>query len=152
MISAVFTAAQQLRELGEENGFSVRPVLWPRMGEERVVFGGTNGWIIPYNAPHPDASVEILKYWTGAALQAINVEYGIISSNAEVEITDPSAAALAAMGAYFPVNPEFQSISTELSVYADQNWLPDYVLGESADSILNRMEEMRQEALASRSE
>lgn len=143
MVSAVFTAAQQLQKLGEENSFTVRPVLWPRMGKEKVVFGGTNGWMIPHNAPHPDAAVEILKYWTGAELQAINVEYGIISSNAELKITDPGAAALAKMGSYFPINAEFQSISTELSVYADQNWLPDYVLGESVDSILAKMEAMR---------
>jgi ABC-type glycerol-3-phosphate transport system substrate-binding protein len=152
MIAGVFTMAQQFQELADASGYSLRPVFWPQMGTETVVLGGTNGWIIPYNARHPDAAVEILKYWTGVEMQAINVEYGIISSNAALEIADPTAAALAQMGAYFPTTAEFQTISTELSVYVDQNMLPDYVLGESADAILNRMEELRQEALASRSE
>lgn len=143
MIAGVFTMAQQFKDLADESGFAMRPVLWPQMGSEKAIIGGTNGWIIPYNAPNPEAAIEVLKYWTGTELQAINVEHGIISSNAELDITDPTAAALAEMGNYFPTTAEFTTISTELSVYVDQNMLPDFVLGESADDILARMEEMR---------
>lgn len=150
MVAAVFTTVQSLHQLATDNNFTIRAILWPQMGKEKVVLGGCNGFFVPYNTKNPEAAVEVLKVWLGKELQAINVKHGIITSNAELEITDPNAAALAKFGDYFPTTAEFTSLSTELGNYADKNLLPDYVLGESADDVLNKMEELRQQALASK--
>ena len=148
MVAAVFTTVQSLHQLATDGKFTLRSVLWPQMGKEKVVLGGCNGFFVPSNAKHPDEAVEVLKYWLGKEMQAINVKHGLITSNAELEITDPNAAALAKFGNYFPTTAEFTSLSTEIGSYVDKNLLADYVLGASADDVLGKMEELRQQALA----
>jgi len=43
---------------------------------------------------------------------------------------------------------EFVTLSTEVSNYVDKNLVPDYVLGSSADEVLGKLEQLRQQALA----
>lgn len=148
MVANVFTSALEYLKMGEEGKFSVRTVMWPQIGKEKVIFGGTNGWFIPSNAKHKDEAVEVLKYWLGKDMQAIHAKHGIIPSTVGVPITDPNIAKLAEYGNYFPTTPEFTTISAELSNYVEKNMVADYVLGESAESVLNKMEELRQKALA----
>jgi ABC-type glycerol-3-phosphate transport system substrate-binding protein len=148
MLANVFTSAKTYEQMAADNKFTLRTVMWPQVSKAKVVFGGTNGWFIPSNAKHKDEAVEVLKYWLGKDLQAIQAKHGIIPSNAEVSIPDPNIAKLAEFGNYFSTTPEFTTISAELANYVEKNMVPDYVLGESADSILNKMEALRQQALA----
>jgi ABC-type glycerol-3-phosphate transport system substrate-binding protein len=148
MLANVFTSAQSYMQIAADNKFTLRTAMWPQKGKAKVVFGTTNGWFIPSNAKHKDEAVEVLKYWLGKDLQAIHARHGIIPSNAEVSITDPNIAKLAEYGNYFSTDPAFTVISTELATYVEKNMVPDYVLGESADSILQKMEALRQQALA----
>jgi raffinose/stachyose/melibiose transport system substrate-binding protein len=148
MVANVFTSALEYLKMGEESKFSVRTVMWPQIGKEKVIFGGTNGWFIPSNATHKDEAVEVLKYWLSKDMQAIHAKHGIIPSTVGVPITDPNIAKMAEYGNYFPTTPEFTTISAELANYVEKNMVADYVLGESAESVLNKMEELRQKALA----
>jgi len=147
MVAAVFSFARHLDQLGKDGGFTVKPTGWPMMGKQQATLGGTNGDFIPSNTKNKDAAVEVLKYYTGKDVQVFNAKYGILPSNAEVKVDDPLLAPLLKLGeSIYPY--EFTSLSTEVSNYMVKNLLPDYVLGASADDVLGKLEQLRQQALA----
>jgi len=150
MIATVFTNAKSIGELAAKNNFTIKTAMLPRMGKEKVVFGACNGFFIPSNAPHKEEAVEVLKYWLGKDLQSIQGKHGIIPSTTGVTLTDPAAAKLAEYGNYFSHTPEFSSLSQEIAQYIDKDMLAEYVLGESVENIQNKLEALRQKALAAK--
>jgi ABC-type glycerol-3-phosphate transport system substrate-binding protein len=147
MVAAVFSFAQKLDQLAKEGNFTLKSVGWPLMGKQQATLGGTNGLFIPSNVKNKDAAVEVLKYYTGKDVQAINAKFGLLPSTADIKIDDAVLAPLLKLGeSIYPY--EFASLSPEVSTYVDKNLLPDYVLGSSADEVLGKLEQLRQQALA----
>jgi len=57
-----FLAPQSIKDAGLEN---VQILSWPRMGpRNNVLAAGANGYMIPANVKHPEASIEVLKFLT----------------------------------------------------------------------------------------
>ena len=147
MTASVFSLAKHLDQLAKEGNFTLKAVGWPTMGKQQATLGGANGVFIPSNAKNKDAAVEVLKYYLSKDVQAINAKYGLIPTNAEIKIDDPVLAPLIKLGEnLYP--QEFSGLSPEISTYIGKNLVPDYVLGSSADEVLGKLEQLRQQALA----
>ncbi len=88
MAAVVFSEVPGFQELAKKNGFELKVVKWPSMGSKATIPGCSNGFFVPTNAKNPDASIDFLKYYTGAETQAVDAKNGIIPVNVNVQISD----------------------------------------------------------------
>ncbi len=126
--------------------FDVVVIEWPSMGSQSITMGGCDGLFIPSNVADPDAAVAVLKEYTTAAIQQINVDNGYAVAVNTVEVTDPALqGVMAASSNVYPY--EFKTVSTELNDYVISQLLAELVLGGGVDTCMQAMESLRQAAV-----
>jgi ABC-type glycerol-3-phosphate transport system substrate-binding protein len=127
--------------------FETAVVEWPSMGRESVTLGGCDGLFIPSNVADPEAAVAVLKEYTSAKIQQINIDNGFAVAIDTVNVKDETVKGI--MAASSNVYPyEFYSISPELNDYVISQLLAELVLGSGAEACIRQMETLRQSALA----
>lgn len=127
--------------------FETTVVEWPAMGSESVVMGGCDGLFIPSNAADPKAAVAVLKEYTSAKIQQINIDNGFAVAIDTVTVEDETLKSI--MAGSSNVYPyEFKGISPELNDYVRSQLLAELVLGSGAETCIRQMETLRQGALA----
>lgn len=147
MMASVFSGTQTVEEAAKNGHFKIKAVGWPNMGTSALQLGGCDGFFIPANAPHPKEAAEVLQYYLGKDVQSIDAKYGLVPSNvqAQAEISDPVLKSVVQTAAPFAPK-EVISLSPKLSQYFDKNLLQDYVLGQSASTVLGKLDQLIQEA------
>jgi ABC-type glycerol-3-phosphate transport system substrate-binding protein len=127
--------------------FETMVVEWPSMGSESVTLGGCDGLFIPSNVADPEAAVAVLKEYTSARIQQINIDNGFAVAIDTVNIQDETIKSI--MAASSNVYPyEFYSISPELNDYVISQLLAELILGGGAEACIRQMETLRQSAIA----
>ncbi|QGQ98679.1 extracellular solute-binding protein [Paenibacillus psychroresistens] len=128
--------------------FKATAVVWPSVGKDNAILGGADGLFIPANAPHPEASVEVLKAYLGTKIQKIHADLGYATANVEVQVTDPTVNSIMKMAAYiYPT--EFTSFSPKITDYVQKELLAALVLGgKSNKDIQEALEKLRLAAAA----
>jgi ABC-type glycerol-3-phosphate transport system substrate-binding protein len=127
--------------------FETMVVEWPSMGSESVTLGGCDGLFIPSNVADPEAAVAVLKEYTSARIQQINIDNGFAVAINTVNIQDETVRSI--MAASSNVYPyEFYSISAELNDYVISQLLAELILGSGAEACIRQMESLRQIAAA----
>ena len=122
--------------------FEVVTIEWPSMGSQSRTMGGCDGLFIPSNVKDPDAAAAVLKEYTTAAIQQINVDKGYAIAINTVEVNDKALQGIMAASAnVYPY--EFKSISTELNDYVISQMLAELVLGKGAEECMQAMEDLR---------
>ena len=79
-------AAQSIRNSGLKN---LKIGSWPIMGLNYVL-GGSDGYLIPANVKHPEASVEVAKFLTSPEIMQIWVDHGTPVAVKGVQTDDPN--------------------------------------------------------------
>jgi ABC-type glycerol-3-phosphate transport system substrate-binding protein len=82
-------ASKSVMDSGLKN---VQIVSWPHMGTTNLVLGGSNGYMIPANVAHPDASAELMKYLTSPEVLQKRVDSGAPVTVKGVSSSDPNFA------------------------------------------------------------
>lgn len=139
-VSALFASIQK------DAGFKVVPVEWPHMGKTSLFNGGTDGIFIPVNTANPEEAIQMLKTFTGPEVQQIHADAGFITVNTAVKSTDPSVQAMAVFGKNSSSH-EFFNYSAKVTDYMAKEALADYVLNGSGDKVLQKLEQLRVEAV-----
>ncbi|XID94624.1 ABC transporter substrate-binding protein [Paenibacillaceae bacterium WGS1546] len=132
-------AAQSVKESGLPN---VQIVSWPNMGLNYVL-GGSNGYMVPVNVPHPEASVEIIKYLTSAEVLQKRVDTGAPVTVDGVVSDDPNFALYAKDIANIQAE-EVIHLSTKLTDILNTKMPANYIF--NGKSSLDELEKLRLEA------
>lgn len=120
---------------------------WPNNGTGLKVAAAANGYMIPANVKHPDASIEILKYLTSREVLQYRVDHGAPVSVKDVKPADPnSKVELYARDAGNPViAKEISSLDPKLEDYYVNKMLENYIFeGKAA---LEEIDKLRQDAI-----
>ncbi|MFD0711433.1 ABC transporter substrate-binding protein [Paenibacillus sp. GCM10027626] len=133
-------AAQSVKESGLPN---VQIVSWPNMGLNHVL-GGSNGYMIPANVPHPEASVEIVKYLTSAEVLQKRVDTGAPVTVSGVRSDDPNFALYAKDIANIQTE-EVMHLSTKITDILNAKMPANYIFNGKAS--LEELEKLRLEAV-----
>ncbi|QTH40446.1 extracellular solute-binding protein [Cohnella sp. LGH] len=133
-------AAQSVKESGLAN---VQIVSWPNMGLNHVL-GGSNGYMIPANVPHPEASIEIVKYLTSAEVLQKRVDTGAPVTVSGVKSDDPNFALYAKDIANIQTE-EVMHLSTKMIDILNAKMPANYIFNGMAS--LEELEKLRLEAV-----
>ena len=147
MMASIYSDSQMVEKLAQSGNFKLGAVDWPHMGSQSIILGGCDGFFIPANAPHAQQAAEVLQYYLGKDVQLIDAQYGLVPSNAEAQktITDPLLKSVVQnAGTIHPA--ELANLSPKISLYFQNNFLQDYVLGESASTDLGNLNQLIQQA------
>jgi ABC-type glycerol-3-phosphate transport system substrate-binding protein len=130
----------------DEAPFDVVVIEWPSMGSQSVTMGGCDGLFIPANVADPDAAAAVLKEYTSAPIQQINVDNGYSVAIDTVDVTNEALkGVMAASANVYPY--EFKSLTPELNDYVISQMLAELVLGDDGvDTCMKAMEDLRQSA------
>ncbi|MEK5163254.1 extracellular solute-binding protein [Paenibacillus sp. FSL R5-0527] len=133
---------QSIKDSGLRN---VEIISWPHMGTRTKVLGGYNGYMIPINAKHPAASVEVLKYLTSAEVLQHRVNSGAPVMVKGVIADDPHFAEYSKDIGKMYKEPEMLSLSPSIADYMGNN-MPANFLFYGMDA-LKELDMLRQEAI-----
>ncbi|MFD2334563.1 ABC transporter substrate-binding protein [Cohnella sp. GCM10020058] len=133
-------AAQSVKESGLPN---VQIVSWPNMGLNHVL-GGSNGYMVPANVTHPEASVEIIKYLTSAEVLQKRVDTGAPVTVSGVRSEDPNFALYAKDIANIQ-SEEVMHLSTKITDILNAKMPASYIF--NGKSSLEELEKLRLEAI-----
>ncbi len=120
---------------------------WPHHGTGLKVAGAANGYMIPANVKHPEASVEVLKYLTSPEVLQYRVDHGAPVSVKGVKPADPnSKVEQYARDAGNPIiAKEIGSLDPKLDDYFQNKMPANYIFkGKAA---LEEIDKLRQEAI-----
>ena len=127
--------------------FETAVVEWPAMGSESITLGGCDGLFIPSNVADPRVAAAVLKEYTSAKIQQINIDNGFAVAINTVNVEDEILKSI--MAGSSNVYPyEFFTISPELNDYVISQLLAELVLGSGAETCIRQMETLRQTAAA----
>lgn len=134
-------AAASVKESGLKN---VRIVSWPHMGTLNYVLGGSNGYMIPANVEHPEASVEVLKYLTSAEVLQQQVDAGQPVTIKGVKSEDPNFALYAKDVAKIQ-SKDIAALSSKMTEVFQTKMPANYIF--NGRSSLEELEKIRLEAI-----
>lgn len=141
-----FLADTAIKDSGLKN---VQILTWPHMGTRTQINAGANGYMIPANVKHPDASVEVLKYLTSPEVLQYRVDHGAPVSVKGVKSSDPNSKvelfSRDAGNAYPSSLKEIGSLDPKLDDSFANKMPADYIFrGKAA---LEEIDKLRQEAI-----
>ncbi len=133
-----------IKDSGIQN---VQVLSWPDYGTGLKIGVGANGYMIPANVKHPEASVEILKYLTSPEVLQYRVDHGAPVSVKGVKPADPNSnVEQFARDAGNPIIAnEIGALDPKLDDYY-QNKMPANYIFDGASS-LKELDKLRQEAI-----
>ncbi|MDI4646361.1 ABC transporter substrate-binding protein [Cohnella hashimotonis] len=137
-----FLSDQAIKNSGLKN---VQVVSWPHMGPRVKIPGDSNGYMIPANAKHPEASIEILKYLTSLEVAQHRVDNGSPVSIKGVTAADPNISKFGRDASKLYTEKEILTLSPKLNEYLDQKMPANYVFNPK--SALAELEKLRLEAI-----
>ncbi|MFD1401281.1 ABC transporter substrate-binding protein [Robinsoniella peoriensis] len=121
--------------------FEVVPVLWPTMGKNTVIVGGTDGFMIPSNAAHPEEAISFIKTFLSPEIQKIRAQSSYPVAINGVEVTDPVVTELMKQTKYL-VTSDYLNISAKVQEYGNAQLNANYILS-SGDKALEDLEKLR---------
>jgi ABC-type glycerol-3-phosphate transport system substrate-binding protein len=128
--------------IADAKDFSVSVVSWPAMGSENAVLGGADGLFIPANVADKDAAVEVLKTYLNDKIQKIHADEGYAAANVNVQVSDPVIKSIMDLSTDVQAK-EFYNLGPKVAAYFEQEFIPNYVLGQSEASVLDKLEKVR---------
>lgn len=137
-----YKADQAVKASGLKN---VQVLSWPHMGSNTKVPGDANGYMIPANAKHPEASIEILKYLTSAEVAQYRVDGGAPVSIKGVKISDPKVAQYAKEAGNLYVEKEITTLSPKMGDYITTKMPANYIFDPK--KTMDDLEKLRLEAI-----
>ncbi|MEH7096487.1 ABC transporter substrate-binding protein [Neobacillus vireti] len=137
-----FLADTAIKTSGVKN---VQILTFPHMGARSKVMGSANGFMIPANAKHPKASIEILKYLTSTEVLQQRVDNGSPVSVKGVKADDPKIALYAKDAGNLYTENEITSISPQMSDYIGNKLPANYIFNPK--TTLEDLEKLRLEAI-----
>lgn len=137
-----FLANQSIKDADLKN---VQILTWPHMGPRSKVMGGSNGYMIPANVKHPEASVEVLKYLTSAEVLQYRVDNGQPVAIKGVKDSNPDAKRGAKDVSNFYTQKEVLTLSPKLNDYLGSKMPANYIFSGKAS--LEEVEKLRLEAI-----
>ncbi|MGO4370864.1 ABC transporter substrate-binding protein [Paenibacillus sp. MCAF20] len=139
-----FLADEAIKNSGIEN---IQILSWPHHGTGLKVAAAANGYMIPANVKHPEASVEVLKYLTSPEVLQYRVDHGAPVSVKGVEPADPnSKVELFSRDAGNPIiAKEMGALDPKLDDYYQNKMPANYIFkGKAA---LEEIDKLRQDAI-----
>lgn len=124
--------------------FEVVPVLWPAMGKNTVVVGGTDGFMIPSNAARPEEGINFIKTFLSPDIQKTRAESSYPVAVNGVEVTDPVVLKLMEQ-TKFLVTKDYINVSAKVQDYGNTQLNANYILS-SGEKALEDLEKLRQQA------
>lgn len=119
-------------------------VPWPSMASETAITGGADGLFIPANVKDPDAAVKVLKTYTSVPVQQINADNGFVVAVKGTTSDDPTVKKLSDF-TFAVVAKEIKNLDPVMSDYCVNQALPELILGGGVDSVMQAMEDIRQQ-------
>lgn len=135
-------AAKSVKDSGLKN---IQIISWPQIGSNTKVMGGSNGYMIPANAKHPEASVEVLKYLTSVEVLQHRANAGSPVTVKGVTSTDPNYELYNRDAGNFYSAKEILTLSPKLDDYI-ANKMPANYIFNGMDS-LKELDTLRLEAI-----
>lgn len=142
MMGTVNTLASEIiTTAGIEN-----PVLltWPMQGPTSILLGGCDGWFIPANAKHPEASIEVLKYMSSPEAMQIMVDGGKPVTALGTQSSDPNFD-LYSRDTALVTSVEVINLSSEIFDIVVNKLPAEYVYNGAA--VIDELEQYRLEAI-----
>jgi len=136
-----YLADSAVKESGLQN---VQVLSFPYMGPEKKVMGGFNGYMIPANVEHPEASVEVLKYLTSKEVLQYRVDNGSPVPVKDVTIKDPKVAAFSKDTSAVS-SKEVTKLSSKMEEYFNNKLPANYIFNQQ--STLKELEKLRLESV-----
>ncbi|MBP1964958.1 ABC transporter substrate-binding protein [Paenibacillus aceris] len=124
----------------------------PTMGDKLAYTGSADGFMIPSNAPHKEAAVEIMKKLTSPEYLQLHADAGFLVSSKKVQYKDPIITQLSALYDHAIANPAgFTYANGKIQDYFTNQLLPKlYLQGGNIPGIQGDIEALRKEALSSK--
>lgn len=132
--------------LADAQDFEVAVASWPAMGDENAVLGGADGLFIPANVKDKEAAVEVLKTYLSESIQKIHADEGYAAANANVAVSDPITRSIMELSIDVQAK-EFYNLGPKVAAFFEQEFIPTFVLGGSEQSVLDKLEKIRLEAI-----
>lgn len=140
MITEIGTGAQATAREAKKLGIEAVVVPWPRIGNTDANHSGDNALFIPKNSKNIEAAIEIIKEYTSVEIQSIHLEDGYIPANRNVVVTDPFVKSVIAQTVHlYAEDPP----SVDMTEYRGYHLIPDLVLGEGAEEVMDKLEQYR---------
>ncbi|MFD0695934.1 ABC transporter substrate-binding protein [Paenibacillus sp. GCM10027628] len=137
-----YQASKAVKDSGLKN---VQVLSWPYMGSRTKVPGDANGYMIPANVKHPEASIEILKYLTSTEIAQHRVDSGAPVSVKGVKISDPKVAQYAKDAGNLYVEKDINALSPKINEYLNTKMPANYIFDPK--KTLEDLEKLRLEAI-----
>ncbi|CAN7741433.1 extracellular solute-binding protein [Paenibacillus sp. LjRoot153] len=119
---------------------------WPTNGTGLKLSPAANGYMIPANVKHPEASVEIMKYLTSPEVLQYRIDHGAPVTVKGVKPADSnSKVELYARDAGNPFHKEIGALDPKLNDYNDTKMPANYIFKGMA--ALEEMDKLRQDAI-----
>lgn len=140
MITEIGTGAQATAREAGKRGIEAVVVPWPRIGDTDANHSGDNALFIPKNSKNIEAAIEILREYTSVEIQSIHLADGYIPANRNVAVTDPFVKSVIAQAAHLCAE---DPPSVDMTEYRGYHLIPDLVLGNGADEVMEKLEQYR---------
>lgn len=137
-----FLSDEAIKNSGLKN---VQVISWPHMGPRVKIPGDSNGYMIPANVKHPEASIEILKYLTSLEVAQHRVDNGSPVSIKGVTAANPNISVFGRDAGKLYTEKEILTLSPKLNEYLDQKMPANYIF--NSKSALAELEKLRLEAI-----
>jgi raffinose/stachyose/melibiose transport system substrate-binding protein len=137
-----FQASKAVKDSGVKN---VQVLSWPHMGSRTKVPGDANGYMIPANVKHPEASIEILKYLTSQEVAQFRVDNGAPVSVKGTKAADPNVALYGKDAGNLYLEKEITALSPKISEYLTTKMPANYIF--DSKRTLEDLEKLRLEAI-----
>ncbi|ULT54895.1 extracellular solute-binding protein [Neobacillus drentensis] len=137
-----YLAGTAIKNSGVKNA---QILTFPHMGPRSKVMGTANGFMIPANAKHPEASIEILKYLTSKEVLQKRVDNGSPVSIKDVKSDDPKIALYARDAGNLYTEKEITSISPQMNDYIGNKIPANYIFNPK--TTLKDLEKLRLDAI-----
>lgn len=124
---------------------NVQVISFPHMGPRTKVMGTANGYMIPANVKHPEASIEILKYLTSEEVLQHRADSGSPVSIKGVETDNPLVELYSKDAGNLYTLPQIKDLSSELENYLGNNMPANYIF--DPEKTLEELEKLRLEAI-----
>lgn len=150
-IAMLFDAGSNLGTYEKNGGFNLGVMKFPlvKEGSKYGVNVVTNALFIPANAAHPEEAVKFIKYYTSEAGQQETLNSGRLPSikSMQSKMSDPLMKELLATteGNNVVSYTHIQNLSSKISSFLTNDFVSSVCSGESTDSVLKKLEELRKQ-------
>lgn len=126
---------------GDAKNFEVILIPWPSSNKVPVINGGYNGLFIPKNCKNIEASVEVIKQYTGNEIQKIHADEGYIPANKKVRPKDGFVRNVIEQEKTMCTREYFGS--DEMNEYVTNSLMKELILENGVQQVIETLENFR---------